>query len=513
VSGVDVTWDVKGQENTIDHYTVFASLDGENLMPLADVPAGVHQLSLPNFQLSQGNYSLYVKAVGKPSLTNKMSSAIPYSVLNIPPVAAVNVSAASGTAPVTVTVSTAASVDPDGKIASSKIDFGDGTIVTGSTGSHTYTAAGTYTITATVSDNSNAAASATTSVFVKENMPPAAAISVTPANGITPSTVTACTAASKDSDGTIASSAIDFGDGTVLPGPTASHIYSTAGVFVVKALVTDNGGLSSITSTTINIAAPIPFAVKVSSPVDGSSVNGRVHFIATTTSPSPVTAMRIYVDGVSAYSSNMGTVDTILTLAPGIRNVVLQAWNKNGQITKTPLRLTVINAAPTVSLSVTPSSGVAPLSIAVAVVASDPDGFVKSTIVDFGDGVIGYSASATHIYAVPGVYTATAKVMDNNGATVSTSTTITVKPAGGVVILTPRAGTTTGTAVEVSALANSPTSIKAMRLYVDGRAVFSTADSSMDTFLALNIGNHEIVVQAWDVLGKVYKASVVVTVK
>ena len=47
---------------------------------------------------------------------------------------------------------------------------------------------------------------------------------------------------STDPDGTIASWAWDFGDGTTKSGETASHTYGTPGTYTVKLTVTDNAG-------------------------------------------------------------------------------------------------------------------------------------------------------------------------------------------------------------------------------------------------------------------------------
>jgi len=69
-----------GTEATIDHYTVFVSQDGQRLMPLADVAAGTHQLDLRRYQLAPGNYSLFVKMVGRPMIRNQMSAAVPWVV-------------------------------------------------------------------------------------------------------------------------------------------------------------------------------------------------------------------------------------------------------------------------------------------------------------------------------------------------------------------------------------------------------------------------------------------------
>lgn len=74
VSGAKVSWSITGQMNTIDHFSVYASQDGQNLMWLADEATTVTSLDLAQFGLPAGNYSVFVKATGKPSITNKMSN-------------------------------------------------------------------------------------------------------------------------------------------------------------------------------------------------------------------------------------------------------------------------------------------------------------------------------------------------------------------------------------------------------------------------------------------------------
>lgn len=75
-SGNSLQWTVKGDENTVDHYVAYASTDGTNLMSLSQVAPGNRSLNLCSYSLSDGKYTLYVQAVGKPTLTNQMSSAV-----------------------------------------------------------------------------------------------------------------------------------------------------------------------------------------------------------------------------------------------------------------------------------------------------------------------------------------------------------------------------------------------------------------------------------------------------
>lgn len=81
-----------------------------------------------------------------------------YNNGNVPPNAVASASSVSGPAPLAVSFEGSGSTDPDGNIASYNWDFGDGTSQTGSNPdvSHTYTSAGTFTATLTVTDNMGA---------------------------------------------------------------------------------------------------------------------------------------------------------------------------------------------------------------------------------------------------------------------------------------------------------------------------------------------------------------------
>jgi PKD repeat protein len=170
ITGASLTWSITGQENTVHHYTAYISQDGSNLMSLGDTQtaSGSYSRDLSALGLDPSKtYTLYVEAVGKPSLKNHFSNAVSFAPANQPPKAVVTVSPASGTAPVTVTASTASSTDADGKISSSSINFGDGsTAVTGTSANHTYSSTGTYTVTATLTDNLGASSQATAKVTV-----------------------------------------------------------------------------------------------------------------------------------------------------------------------------------------------------------------------------------------------------------------------------------------------------------------------------------------------------------
>jgi hypothetical protein len=82
VSGTTLNWTLggKGKESTLDHYTVFVSTDGSNLMSLGNVPTGNYSYDLSKVGLNMGTqYTLYVKATGKASLHNQMSNGVTYT--------------------------------------------------------------------------------------------------------------------------------------------------------------------------------------------------------------------------------------------------------------------------------------------------------------------------------------------------------------------------------------------------------------------------------------------------
>jgi hypothetical protein len=79
VSGSVLTWSVP-DESTLDHYTAYISTDGQNLMSLGDYYVGTHSLDLSTFGFPSGQYQVFVKAVGKPSILNNMSNAAAYTI-------------------------------------------------------------------------------------------------------------------------------------------------------------------------------------------------------------------------------------------------------------------------------------------------------------------------------------------------------------------------------------------------------------------------------------------------
>jgi hypothetical protein len=91
------------------------------------------------------------------------------------------------------------------------------------------------------------------------------------------------------------------------------------------------------------------------------------------------------------------------------------------------------NPPPVAALTVTPSSGAAPLAVVANASASTDDGAIVSYRFDFGDGTIKGpqpGATASHTYATSGTRVVTVQVTDDEGATATAMASVVVGSGG-----------------------------------------------------------------------------------
>jgi hypothetical protein len=79
ISGQMLKWTLGGQESTVDHYVIYVSADGQNLMPIEEQPTGNYNLDLSSYNLASGTYTAFVQAIGKPGLLNHMSGPVTFT--------------------------------------------------------------------------------------------------------------------------------------------------------------------------------------------------------------------------------------------------------------------------------------------------------------------------------------------------------------------------------------------------------------------------------------------------
>jgi PKD repeat protein len=156
-------------------------------------------------------------------------------------------------------VFTDGSTDSDGSIASRSWTFESGTPATSADAGPTvsFPAAGTYTVTLTVTDNEGATDDVSQEVTVTAGpagTPPTASFEfVTP----TCTAGTPCGFHSTSTDDVaITLTAWEFGDGGTAQGTDATHTYEAAGTYNVKVTVTDDQGLTGTVTQPLTVTAP-----------------------------------------------------------------------------------------------------------------------------------------------------------------------------------------------------------------------------------------------------------------
>src|SRR5262249_31779596 len=101
--------------------------------------------------------------------------------------------------------------------------------------------AGPQTITVKATDSTGAVSQSSINVVGEPaNLPPTAALTITPLPSVSPTTVLACAAPSHDRDGFILKCQIQFSDGTTFTTQAAVHTFPAQGSFSVTTTVFDN---------------------------------------------------------------------------------------------------------------------------------------------------------------------------------------------------------------------------------------------------------------------------------
>ncbi len=280
--------------------------------------------------------------------------------------------------------------------------------------------------------------------------PPVARLTVAPAAGSPPLTVTADATASTDSDETpIASYRFDFGDGSAVvgpqPGATASHTYTTNGTYTVTVTVTDTGGLASAATTQVTVSPPFDAAPTASVTVTPASGTAPVQVTAdasasTDTDATPIGAYQFdFGDGSAVVGPQPGAAATHTYATPGTYTVTATVSDTGGLSSTATATVQVTSAAqdaaPAAVLSVSPASGTIDLMVtADASASTDADSTpIASYTFDFGDGsaVVGPQAAATaaHTYTVPGTYRVALTVTDTAGLSSVATAQVTVTDA------------------------------------------------------------------------------------
>gem|GEM_PF-5230295 len=207
-----------------------------------------------------GSYTVTLTVTDDAGATTSTSSNITITPAAQPqPAVAVISGPSTATEGTPVSFDGSASSDPDGTIVAYDWNLGDGTAATGSNVTHSY-AAGNYTVTLTVTDDSGLTNSTSQSLSVSalpQPLPPVADAGG-PYSANEGEIIQFDGSASTDPDGSITTYAWDFGDGAIGSGVGPVHSYATAGSYNVSLTVTDNDGLTATAQTTATISPVTP---------------------------------------------------------------------------------------------------------------------------------------------------------------------------------------------------------------------------------------------------------------
>ena len=184
----------------------------------------------------------------------------------------------------------------------------------------------------------------------------------------------------------------------------------------------------------------------MSSPANGATLSSPVHVVASSTSSSqsPITTTRIYVDNVRAYQVQASRVNTYLTMNPGQHNVTVQSWDASGKVYKTRRNITVKSApSSVVTVAITP--------VSANVVAQKTQQFGAS-VTGTSNTAVSWRASSGTISSA-GLFTAPATTAKMSVTVTAVSAADSTKSASAAVTVSPAAApppTSSGSVLYVS---------------------------------------------------------------
>ena len=325
----------------------------------------------------------------------------------------------SGVAPLPVNA-TVTCTDFAAQVSSVTLDWGDGspafntTTQSSFTQPHTYGAAGSYLATVTANDALANATSISQPVTVTPNQPPTCTLTVDPASGTAPLTVTA-TGNCTDPDGDTLTEVLDWGDHTSSPGAVGTHTYTKVGNYTVKLTATDPANLTGSASQSVTVSRnQTPTCTLTVAPTSGPAP---LTVSATATCSDKdgdaLTTLLSWGDGATTNSA----AGTHTYTNPGNFTVTVTATDPVGNAGTASQPVSVATTTPVCSLQVSPTQGNAPLAVTVQVNCSDAGNDLTTVQTNFGDGFYLTGNSPEHTYVTGGSYTVTVVAHDKAGNT------------------------------------------------------------------------------------------------
>jgi PKD repeat protein len=374
-----------------------------------------------------GSYSVYVNATDNSGSTTKTAVATKTITDRAP---TVSFTESATTAPTgTLLTLTITAGDPDGSVVSLKVVWGDGTIDTlagtAASDSHAYSSTGNaltaqFTVYVNATDNSGSTTKSTSATKTISDRAPSVSFTESVTSALTGTSIT-LTISSSDSDGTVTSLKVVWGDGTIdtLAGTATSdsHAYANTGnaptaQFTVYVNSTDNSGSTSKSSTATKTITDRPPGVTFTENTTTAQVFQTITLSITSSDPDgTVNSLKVvWGDGTSHTLAGTTTTDSYSYKTPGTFNVYVNATDNSGLTTKSATSTKTITALPPPSVSFTESTTTALTgqTITLTINASDPNpgGSITGIKVSWGDGTVdslpGTATTDSHAYSSTG---------------------------------------------------------------------------------------------------------------
>jgi len=243
-----------------------------------------------------------------------------------------------------------------------------------------------------------------------------------------------------------------------------------------------------------NTCAPIVGATVTAKGGQGTSNSSG--YYQTTSAPSPTQS--IMATG-SNLASNIETVKVDAGYSAQLNFFMLPTGSATGAIT--------------VSTPLEGANVVSPVQIKAAGVSSSGP---ITTIQVYDSDTLIYTAAGPSLGASLnlslGGHELIVQGSDTHGNWFKTPLNIVVQQAGSVAMTSPLNAAIVSSPVSVTGEAASSKGIVAMQVYEDNKLVYTTSAGQVDTALAMSLGSHIVVLQAFDGAGNVFKAPAQITV-
>ena len=319
-------------------------------------------------------------------------------------------------------------VDPENDIVSWYWSFGDGIASTMQNPRHRYTQQGTYAVNLTIKDSTDGEDTTSQYITVAPNQRPNAAFSFSPSDPVQAERICFIDE-STDADGTIVSWSWQFGDGRYSSSRHPTHRYSFNGTYKVTLTATDNSGTQDTARATIVVGNARPrakFSYIPLSPKVGDSVS----FIDQSTDGDGDIISWYWLFGDGETSTKQNSLHTYQ--APGPFRVSLTVTDDSGEIDIYYTTVEVVantrpHADPGGPYTARPNEQL----VLDGSGSTDPDGGIVDYRWDFtNDGIYDTewitNPTITHRYEGVSTYVVRLEVRDDEGATDTGATTVTI---------------------------------------------------------------------------------------